>query len=186
MSGDSAMTAAHYDVIVVGGGHNGLTCGAYLAQGRQEDAGARAPARDRRRGGHRGIRAGLPHFHVLLRHEPAAPEGDPGAWPARARPRRSCRRPTCSARSARTTTSSSAATFAERPQQSSRAFRAATAPSLPRVRRLAQRGRGHRPQAPARHARRSRAARPARPLATCSPSRGSTGGSATASTASST
>jgi len=26
------MTAAHYDVIVVGGGHNGLTCGAYLAR----------------------------------------------------------------------------------------------------------------------------------------------------------
>ena len=26
------MTATHYDAIIVGGGHNGLTCGAYLAK----------------------------------------------------------------------------------------------------------------------------------------------------------
>jgi phytoene dehydrogenase-like protein len=26
------MSAAEYDVIIIGGGHNGLTCGAYLAR----------------------------------------------------------------------------------------------------------------------------------------------------------
>ena len=25
------MTSSHYDVVIVGGGHNGLTCGAYLS-----------------------------------------------------------------------------------------------------------------------------------------------------------
>jgi phytoene dehydrogenase-like protein len=36
-----------YDVIVIGGGHNGLTCAAYLARAGAEGAGARAPARAR-------------------------------------------------------------------------------------------------------------------------------------------
>ena len=28
----TGMTSTHYDVVVIGGGHNGLTCGAYLAK----------------------------------------------------------------------------------------------------------------------------------------------------------
>ena len=44
-------------------------------QGRAEDAGARAPARDRRRGGDRGDRAGLQLLGLLLLDEPAASAG---------------------------------------------------------------------------------------------------------------
>ena len=37
--------AERYDAIIIGGGHNGLTCGAYLARAGPEDAGAGAAPR---------------------------------------------------------------------------------------------------------------------------------------------
>ena len=46
------------DVIVIGGGHNGLVAAAYLA-GRPQGHRARAPGASRRRGGHRGISPGF-------------------------------------------------------------------------------------------------------------------------------
>ena len=53
---------AKYDVIVIGGGHNGLVTAAYLARGGPQGARARAPARPRRRGRHR---RDLPRLQVL-------------------------------------------------------------------------------------------------------------------------
>ena len=43
------------DVVIIGAGHNGLTCAAYLGDGRAEGEGGRAPRGGRRRGGDGGI-----------------------------------------------------------------------------------------------------------------------------------
>ncbi len=56
-----------HDVVIVGGGHNGLACAAYLAQGRARRGGPGAPRRPGRRRGHRGAVAGLPRLERLLR-----------------------------------------------------------------------------------------------------------------------
>ncbi len=44
--------AATYDAIVVGGGHNGLVAGAYLARSGRPHGRPGRPAQDRRRGHH--------------------------------------------------------------------------------------------------------------------------------------
>ncbi len=74
------------DVVVIGAGHNGLTCAAYLGQGRAAGEGRRAPPRRRRRGGHRGVPSGLPQLGRLLHGQPAQPEGHPRPRPAPAWP----------------------------------------------------------------------------------------------------
>jgi phytoene dehydrogenase-like protein len=62
-----------YDVVVIGGGHNGLVAAAYLAKAGPAHRRLRAPARRGRRGGERApVRARL-HGHVaVLRRQPAA------------------------------------------------------------------------------------------------------------------
>ena len=64
-----------YDAIVIGGGHNGLAAGAYLARDGSEDGGARGPPQGRRGGDHgravaRGAR--VQGHHLLLRRQPDA------------------------------------------------------------------------------------------------------------------
>ena len=74
-----------YDAIVVGGGHNGLVNGAYLAKAglRTLDPGAAPPRR--RRGDHRGAASRLLVHHVLVRAQPAAAGDHPGARARQAR-----------------------------------------------------------------------------------------------------
>ena len=65
--------AERYDAIIIGGGHNGLDLRRLSRPRRPENAGARAPPRDRRRGGDGRSRAGLQVFRLQLSDEPAAP-----------------------------------------------------------------------------------------------------------------
>ena len=76
------VTRSRYDVVVVGGGHNGLVAAAYLAPGRAVGAGPRARGPGRRRGGQpAGVRRRRrPAVRLLL-------PGQPAARPDRRRPR---------------------------------------------------------------------------------------------------
>ncbi|MGY3512653.1 ribulose 1,5-bisphosphate synthetase/thiazole synthase [Bradyrhizobium sp. USDA 3051] len=65
------------DVIIIGAGHNGLTCAAYLAM-----AGLRVRVVERRKvvgggRGHGGISSRLPQFGRGLHRKPAQSAGDP-------------------------------------------------------------------------------------------------------------
>ena len=64
-----------FDAVIIGGGHNGLTCAAYLAAAGQIGLHARATRGRRRRGGHRGIPSRIPQLDGELHGQPAAPEG---------------------------------------------------------------------------------------------------------------
>ena len=81
------MAANRYDAIIIGGGHNGLVCGSYLAK-----AGLKVLVLERRHifGGAavtEEIAPGLPRLDLLLRHEHPAPADHrrPRAAPVRAR-----------------------------------------------------------------------------------------------------
>ncbi len=68
---DRARRAARYDCIVIGGGHNGLVCAAYLARAGRSVLVLEAADAGRRRRGDARIRAGIPR---LGRRAPAAPD----------------------------------------------------------------------------------------------------------------
>ena len=70
------MTHDAYDVAIIGAGHNGLTCAAYLAGAGLARHRAREECRRRRRGGDRGVPSRLPQLGGRLHGEPAQPEGD--------------------------------------------------------------------------------------------------------------
>ena len=74
-----------FDVVIVGGGHNGLTCACYLAKSGLRGR-LRAPLHPRRRRRHRGIPPRLPQLHRELHGQPAEPQGHQGPAPGRARP----------------------------------------------------------------------------------------------------
>ena len=85
-TGDRAMsTSTEYDAIVIGGGHNGLVNGAYLAKARSAHADPRATQLRRWRGDHRRAPARLQVHHVLVRAQPAAARHHPRARPREAR-----------------------------------------------------------------------------------------------------
>ncbi len=69
--------AVRFDAVIIGGGHNGLVCAAYLAGAGLSGLRARAPRRPGRRRGHRGISPGLSQLDRELHGQPAQPEGDP-------------------------------------------------------------------------------------------------------------
>ena len=91
--GPATLSAHHSDAIIIGGGHNGLVCAFYLARGRAEGDGARAPRRGRRRGGDRGIPSRLPQLGGQLHGLPAEPQGHRATW--------TCRRTACASSSGR-------------------------------------------------------------------------------------
>ena len=142
-----------YDAIILGGGHNGLTCGAYLARAGLRTIVARAAARDRRRSRHRRDHSGLQVQRIQLPDEPPPSQGDRGPRACAATASRSCRRPTCSVRSTPATTSCSA-TRSRRRNGASRAFRRRTQ-RLSGVRSLPHGIGGDPAQDPARNAARS-------------------------------
>ena len=65
------MTPARFDAVVVGAGHNGLTCAAYLAGAGLSVCVARAARRRRRSGGHRRVPSRLSQLDGELHGEPA-------------------------------------------------------------------------------------------------------------------
>ena len=74
-----------YDVVVIGGGHNGLVNAAYLAKAGKKGVGFGAAARAGRSRGHRRNRAWLPVFRMFLRGFAAAAgnyprTGSAAAW----------------------------------------------------------------------------------------------------------
>ena len=71
--------AESYDAIVIGAGHNGLVCAAYLARAGPQDARPRAPRRAGRRLRDRGGLARLPRLDRVLRHEPPPAQDHPRA-----------------------------------------------------------------------------------------------------------
>ena len=89
------------DVLIVGGGHNGLVCAAYLAR-RASRSPCSSAGRRRRRGRDRGVSSGLPQFGRRVHGLAAESEGHSrsrsarhGLHDRRARDRRiSCRPPT--------------------------------------------------------------------------------------------
>ena len=84
-------TQPRYDVVVAGGGHNGLVAAAYLARAGALGPGARAPARaGRRRGEPAGLRGRRRAAVGVLR------SGESAAGPDRRRPRAAARLPTAS------------------------------------------------------------------------------------------
>ena len=89
------LAARHWDAVVVGGGHNGLTCAAYLAKAGQS---VLVLERRERLGGACTLERPFsdPELHrqpVRLRRRPARRRRDPGARPQAARPPRPHRRP---------------------------------------------------------------------------------------------
>ncbi len=98
----TASPARAFDAVVVGGGHNGLVCAAYLADGGLRGVRARAACGARRRGDHRRVPSRVSQLDGELHGQPAASAGDPRpaprrAWPARSwsgRSPTSCRCPT--------------------------------------------------------------------------------------------
>ena len=90
---DSLMTKPHgqYDAIVIGGGHNGLVNGAYLAKSGLRTLDHRAAAIRRRRGDHRRAAPRLPLHHVLVRPQPAAARHHPRARAGRSTASCRCR-----------------------------------------------------------------------------------------------
>ena len=119
------------DVVIIGAGHNGLTCAAYLAM-----AGLRVKVVERRkvvgrRGGHRGVSSGLPQFGRGLHGQPAQPADHfrpetRRAWPAHRRapraefPARPRRQLSCSP--AKAAPAQSLAKLSERDAESLEAF----------------------------------------------------------------
>ena len=65
--------AERYDAIIIGGGHNGLTCGAYLARAGLKTLVLERRAGARRRGGDRRGRARLQVLGLQLSDEPLHP-----------------------------------------------------------------------------------------------------------------
>ena len=74
------------DVVIIGAGHNGLTCAAYLAMAGPAREGGRAPQGGRRRRGDRGIPSGFPQFGRGLHRQPAQPADHFRPETERARP----------------------------------------------------------------------------------------------------
>ena len=79
-----------YDVVVIGAGHNGLTCAAYLGMAGLKVKVVERRGDRRRRGGHRGVLPRLPQLDRGLHRQPAQPEGH--QRPAPPRPRAADRR----------------------------------------------------------------------------------------------
>ena len=65
------------DVVIIGAGHNGLTCAYYLAKKGLKVAILEAADIGRRRGGDRRVPARLPQFRRRLHRQPAQPHGHP-------------------------------------------------------------------------------------------------------------
>ena len=84
--------AKEWDAIVVGGGHNGLTCAAYLAQGRSEGRGAGTAARwSAEPPITEEIYPGLQVLGLLVRRQPSPAVDYPRPRSARGTATRSCR-----------------------------------------------------------------------------------------------
>ena len=79
--------AVNYDVIIIGGGHNGLVERRLPGARRAQGAGARAPPCARRRGRHRRDLSGLQVLGLLVRRLAAAAGDHPRARSAAPRPR---------------------------------------------------------------------------------------------------
>ena len=66
-----------FDVIIIGAGHNGLVCAAYLGMAGLKVKVVERRVRGRRRGGNRGISSRIPQFGRCLHGQPAQSESDP-------------------------------------------------------------------------------------------------------------
>ena len=69
--------AETFDVVIIGAGHNGLICAAYLGMAGLKVKVVERRADRRRRRGHRGIPSRLPQFGRRLHRQPAQSQGDP-------------------------------------------------------------------------------------------------------------
>ena len=79
-------SAKAFDAVVVGAGHNGLTCAAYLAAAGHVRVRGGASRGGGRRCGHRGVSSGLSQLHRELHGKPPRSAGDPRPAPRAARP----------------------------------------------------------------------------------------------------
>jgi len=73
------------DAVIIGGGHNGLTCACYPRCGRSPCKSPGKKGRGRRGCSDRGVPPGVPQFHGQLHGQPPESQGDPrpppgGAW----------------------------------------------------------------------------------------------------------